>query len=127
MNQNLDTLPIPNQFFSEIKLNSQISSHVDNSRNIIKNILAGRDKRLLVVIGPCSVHDEEACLDYASRLKSIKEKYQDSLDSPNKCNFSEGRSVAIVGIFLAKGKCTMAYTQLTEIERYQIFSLKEAG
>ncbi|MDE1487483.1 hypothetical protein KKI90_13840, partial [Xenorhabdus bovienii] len=48
------------------------------------------------------------------------------LDSPNKCNFSEGRSVAIVGIFLAKGKCTMAYTQLTEIERYQIFSLKEA-
>ncbi|MDE1496152.1 hypothetical protein KKJ25_14720, partial [Xenorhabdus bovienii] len=49
------------------------------------------------------------------------------LDSPNKCNFSEGRSVAIVGIFLAKGKCTMAYTQLTEIERYQIFSLKEAG
>ncbi|MDE1497371.1 hypothetical protein KKJ25_21360, partial [Xenorhabdus bovienii] len=54
-------------------------------------------------------------------------KYLDSLDSPNKCNFSEGRSVAIVGIFLAKGKCTMAYTQLTEIERYQIFSLKEAG
>ncbi|MDE1480016.1 hypothetical protein KKJ01_17760, partial [Xenorhabdus bovienii] len=50
-----------------------------------------------------------------------------NLDSPNKCNFSEGRSVAIVGIFLAKGKCTMAYTQLTEIERYQIFSLKEAG
>ncbi|MGJ0623573.1 3-deoxy-7-phosphoheptulonate synthase [Xenorhabdus bovienii] len=79
MNQNLETLPIPNHFFSEIKINSQISSHVDNSRNIIKNILAGRDKRLLVVIGPCSVHDEEACLDYASRLKSIKEKYQDSL------------------------------------------------
>ncbi|RAW83515.1 MULTISPECIES: hypothetical protein, partial [Photorhabdus] len=41
-------------------------------------------------------------------------------DSTNKCNFSEGRSVAIVGIFLAKGKCTMAYTQLTETERYQI-------
>ncbi|WP_338885680.1 3-deoxy-7-phosphoheptulonate synthase [Xenorhabdus sp. TH1] len=79
MDQNLGILPIPNQLFSEIKLNSQIISHVDNSRNIIKNILTGRDKRLLVVIGPCSIHDEEACLDYASRLNSIKQQYQDSL------------------------------------------------
>ncbi|WP_323866288.1 3-deoxy-7-phosphoheptulonate synthase [Xenorhabdus cabanillasii] len=79
MNKNLGILPIPNQLFSEVKLDSQIASHIDNSRNIIKNILVGRDKRLLVIIGPCSVHDEEACLDYASRLKSIKKKYQDSL------------------------------------------------
>ncbi|MDC9595354.1 3-deoxy-7-phosphoheptulonate synthase [Xenorhabdus anantnagensis] len=79
MNQNLATLPIPNQLFSEIKLISQILQHIDSSRKTIKNILKGKDKRLLVIIGPCSVHDEEACLDYASRLKAIIQQYQDSL------------------------------------------------
>ncbi|MDE1494128.1 hypothetical protein KKJ25_03905, partial [Xenorhabdus bovienii] len=72
-------------------------------------------------------HVEKAQNEYLRLFFVLRLILFDYLDSPNKCNFSEGRSVAIVGIFLAKGKCTMAYTQLTEIERYQIFSLKEAG
>lgn len=50
---------------------------VKTGRNTISNILAGRDKRLLVVVGPCSIHDPEAALDYASRLKELSEKISD--------------------------------------------------
>lgn len=61
----LPNLPIPNQLPYKIKLNNEVILHVNNSREIIKKILTGKDERLLVIIGPCSVHDEEACLDYA--------------------------------------------------------------
>ncbi len=46
------------------------------------------------------------------------------MDSTNKRNFSEKRSVAIVGVFHATEKTTMAYTQLIATERYPISSLK---
>lgn len=75
----LSSLPMPNQLLHKVKLSNEVISHVNNSRRIIKKILNGKDKRLLVIIGPCSVHDEEACLDYAWRLKNITQKHQDSL------------------------------------------------
>ncbi|MEZ9411692.1 3-deoxy-7-phosphoheptulonate synthase [Vibrio lentus] len=77
--QCLTNLPIPKELISEIKVSRQVTSHINDSRKTIKNILSGKDHRLLVVIGPCSVHDEEACLDYANRLQSINKQYQESL------------------------------------------------
>ncbi|MDX7988908.1 3-deoxy-7-phosphoheptulonate synthase [Xenorhabdus sp. 12] len=72
-------LPAPNKLLSKIEINHKLISHINNSRKTVKKILNGEDKRLLVVIGPCSVHDEEACLDYAWRLKSITQQHKDSL------------------------------------------------
>jgi 3-deoxy-7-phosphoheptulonate synthase len=43
--------------------------------------MAGKDDRLLVVIGPCSIHDPAAALDYARRLKPCATKYADTLES----------------------------------------------
>ena len=45
------------------------SATVFQTRNAICNVLAGRDKRLIVVVGPCSIHDTKAARDYANRLK----------------------------------------------------------
>ncbi|WP_340621572.1 3-deoxy-7-phosphoheptulonate synthase [Xenorhabdus siamensis] len=75
----LSDLPEPNQLLSKIELDHEVISHVSNSRKIIKRILNGEDDRLLAIIGPCSVHDESACLEYAWRLKSAMLQYQDSL------------------------------------------------
>lgn len=52
---------------------------VKNARNIIANIIHKQDHRLLVITGPCSVHDVEAAKDYARKLKVLHDKYQDSM------------------------------------------------
>src|SRR5689334_2377118 len=48
---------------------------ISETRRAIHNIMAGKDDRLLVVIGPCSIHDPTAALDYAKRLKEVREHY----------------------------------------------------
>jgi len=55
------------------------AAFVNNSRNTIKAILNGEDKRLLTVVGPCSIHDPIAALEYAQRLHDLSEKLKDQL------------------------------------------------
>ena len=49
------------------------------ARQAIGNVLNGTDKRLMVVAGPCSIHDVSAAREYAGRLKELVEKYRDDL------------------------------------------------
>jgi len=55
------------------------ATFVNDSRNTIKSILRGEDKRLLVVVGPCSIHDPIAAIEYAHRLVKLAEELQDQL------------------------------------------------
>jgi len=52
---------------------------VQQARNTIADIVHGRDKRLLVVTGPCSIHDPAAAIEYAQKLKQLQQDYADSL------------------------------------------------
>ena len=52
---------------------------VIDTRESIKRILAGQDPRLIVVVGPCSIHDHVAGLDYARRLKTLSQQVQDKI------------------------------------------------
>ena len=52
---------------------------VRSGRETVRNILTRRDHRLLVVVGPCSIHDPQAAMDYAQRLKELRDQVQDSL------------------------------------------------
>ncbi len=54
------------------------SSTVFESRQAIHQILAGEDQRLLVVIGPCSIHDPAAALEYGKRLKVLRDELKAS-------------------------------------------------
>ncbi len=51
-------------------LDDVAAERIKNSRRQIEDILTGRDDRLLVIVGPCSVHDTDVALDYAERFKS---------------------------------------------------------
>ncbi|MEY4447328.1 MAG: Phospho-2-dehydro-3-deoxyheptonate aldolase, Phe-sensitive, partial [Pseudomonadota bacterium] len=51
-----------------------VETLISQTRRNIHNIMAGKDDRLLVVIGPCSIHDPAAALDYARRLKPLRDK-----------------------------------------------------
>ncbi|MCV2402996.1 3-deoxy-7-phosphoheptulonate synthase [Marinomonas sp. C2222] len=73
------SLVTPTELKKELPISETVSNHVSASREVIKNIMDGKDHRLAIVIGPCSIHDPEAALDYAKRLKVLAEKLDDTL------------------------------------------------
>lgn len=68
------------------------SQTVSAARGAIENILNGKDNRLLVVVGPCSVHDPDAAIEYAKRLQPLREKYQDTLEIVMRVYFEKPRT-----------------------------------
>ena len=74
-----DVLITPNALREELPLPESGRVFVKNARTIIANIIHKKDHRLLVISGPCSVHDLDAAKAYARKLKELHDKYQDSL------------------------------------------------
>lgn len=64
----------PAQVQAELPLSEIAAQTTENARREIQQLLHGRDDRLLVVVGPCSIHDPQAALDYAARLKPLREQ-----------------------------------------------------
>ncbi len=69
----------PDQIHDEIPMTDDAARIILQARSEIHDILIGNDDRLLVIIGPCSIHDTKAALEYAQRLKGIKEQLQKDL------------------------------------------------
>ena len=66
---------------------------IAQTRQRIAKIMSGKDDRLLVVMGPCSIHDPAAALDYARRLQVEREKYKDTLEIVMRVYFEKPRTV----------------------------------
>lgn len=62
------------------------------AREAIHNILEGQDDRLLVIVGPCSIHDPQAALEYAERLKAMREELGDKLEIVMRVYFEKPRT-----------------------------------
>ena len=77
----LEVTPIiaPSDLKQVFPLSLSGANFVNTSRNTIKSILNGEDKRLLVVVGPCSIHDPLAAIEYAKRLAKLAEELKDQL------------------------------------------------
>ncbi len=69
-----------------------IESLISSTRHNIQRIMAGDDDRLLVIIGPCSIHDPVAAVDYARRLKEQRTKYADTLEIVMRVYFEKPRT-----------------------------------
>lgn len=65
---------------------------IAETRQRVRNIMSGKDDRLLVVIGPCSIHDPAAAVDYARRLREQREKYADTLEIVMRVYFEKPRT-----------------------------------
>ncbi len=74
-----DVLISPEQLKASLPLSEPARDMVTRSRQVIWDILDRRDPRIFVVVGPCSIHDPEAALDYARRLRALAEELQDTL------------------------------------------------
>ena len=77
--ESIQPLVTPAELKAELPLNNNAYQTVLHGRETVRNILDGTDKRLFVVIGPCSIHDTVAAHDYADRLKVLSEKVKDTL------------------------------------------------
>ena len=75
----IEPLPTPAQVLADMPLSETAQRVVVESRDAIRNVLHGRDDRLLVIVGPCSVHDPRAALDYARRLSALNDELKDEL------------------------------------------------
>ena len=69
----------PDDLAKELPVSDKALSAISESRKIISDIIHGRDHRLLVICGPCSIHDIDAAKDYALRLKELHESCKDTL------------------------------------------------
>ncbi len=91
--KDITVLPPPEHLirFFPIK-GTAVETLIDGTRGRIQDIMAGTDDRLLVVIGPCSIHDPAAALDYAQRLKVQRDKYAGTLEIVMRVYFEKPRT-----------------------------------
>ncbi len=74
-----ETLVNPDALKQTLPASEQALATVAAGRLAIKNILARQDHRLLLIVGPCSIHDAAAAMDYARKLKSLADEVKDTL------------------------------------------------
>jgi phospho-2-dehydro-3-deoxyheptonate aldolase len=74
-----EVLISPAELKRELPISEKASETVRQGRETVRRILDREDHRLLVVIGPCSIHDPKAAIDYANRLKKLAEEVSDTL------------------------------------------------
>ncbi|MEQ4532408.1 MAG: 3-deoxy-7-phosphoheptulonate synthase [Mixta sp.] len=89
----IDSLVTPAALAQQYPITESIVASVTAARQRIARILAGEDPRLLVIIGPCSLHDPHAALEYATRLKTLHDKYHSRLEIVMRTYFEKPRTV----------------------------------
>ncbi|AFG38100.1 3-deoxy-7-phosphoheptulonate synthase [Spirochaeta africana] len=90
--QQLKPLIPPAILMEDYPLSEAGSETVQNGRAAIESIVQGQDDRLLVVIGPCSIHDTAAALEYAARLAEARTQFADTLEIVMRVYFEKPRS-----------------------------------
>jgi len=91
--KDITVLPPPEHLIRFFPISgTPVETLITSTRRAIQAIMAGKDDRLLVVIGPCSIHDPEAALDYARKLKEAREKYADTLEIVMRVYFEKPRT-----------------------------------
>jgi len=88
----IEPLTPPAQLLAMLPCDDEASDTVSASRADLHEILHGRDDRLAVVIGPCSIHDPVAAIEYAQRLKPLRDAYADELEIVMRVYFEKPRT-----------------------------------
>jgi 3-deoxy-7-phosphoheptulonate synthase len=77
--EGFDRMPSPAEVHAALPVSDEVAATVATGRRDLQRILSREDRRLLVVVGPCSIHDPVAGLDYAQRLKALADEVSDTL------------------------------------------------
>lgn len=90
----IETRPLLSPAFikSEFPLRESMAQLVTQTRSRIRNILEGKDQRILVVVGPCSIHDVEAAEEYGQKLVKLRSQFADTLEIVMRVYFEKPRT-----------------------------------
>lgn len=83
----------PAALSKELPVSQNIVEKVKESRHTISRIIAGEDKRLLIIVGPCSIHDPNSALEYARHLKALSDELEQQLYIVLRVYFEKPRTV----------------------------------
>ena len=89
----IDPLRTPEEISLLAPLSANEQEAICKYRKEVEDIIKGKDKRLLAIVGPCSIHDPDAALDYAKRLKELSEKVKDQFLVVMRTYFEKPRTV----------------------------------
>ncbi len=87
-----DAMPTPEEIHARLPLSTKAAKTVTHGRNLLHKILDRKDHRVFVVVGPCSIHDPVAGLDYARRLKALSDEVGDVLQIIMRVYFEKPRT-----------------------------------
>jgi len=88
----ITALTPPSRIIDEIRRDEAVTATVTGARNAVHNILRSEDDRLIVVIGPCSIHDPAAAHEYAALLKEQRDRFADDLEIIMRVYFEKPRT-----------------------------------
>lgn len=90
----IETRPLLSPAFvkSELPMTPKVAQLVTHTRDRTRNILEGKDKRILVVVGPCSIHDVVAAKEYGEKLVKLRSQYKDQLEIVMRVYFEKPRT-----------------------------------
>ncbi|MCA6999306.1 3-deoxy-7-phosphoheptulonate synthase [Dickeya solani] len=91
--ERLASLMTPHELLTALPLTPDVADTVIASRARIERILSGQDRRLLVIIGPCSIHHIDSAKEYAQRLAVLRTTYQHRLEIVMRTYFEKPRTV----------------------------------
>ena len=88
----INDLVSPNEIITQYPVPAETAALIEATRSRIAKIMRSEDPRLLVVIGPCSIHDADAALEYAEKLMHVRTKYADKLEVVMRTYFEKPRT-----------------------------------
>ena len=89
---NQEILITPEELKRQLPATEEVKRGISQNREIVRSIIDGKDKRLLLVVGPCSIHNPREAIDYAERLKALSESVNDKLFIVMRAYFEKPRS-----------------------------------
>jgi 3-deoxy-7-phosphoheptulonate synthase len=89
----VESLATPEELVKQYPVDEETAAFIHRSRQTVNDIIQGRDQRLLAIVGPCSLHDPVAALEYARKLKQLSETLSDEMFIVMRTYFEKPRTV----------------------------------
>jgi 3-deoxy-7-phosphoheptulonate synthase len=125
----LDSLISPYELKEEFPMTDEAHRTVVEGRTTLQRIMAGKDPRFLMIVGPCSIHDPNAALDYAQRLRGLRDQYRDRLYILMRVYFEKPRTTigwkGLINDPDMDGTCDM--TKGLKLSRQLLLKINELG
>jgi 3-deoxy-7-phosphoheptulonate synthase len=90
--QSIQPIPSPREYQEKLPVTDEIAQTVARGRRDIAKVITGEDERLLVIVGPCSIHDLKAGREYAAKLKGVADEYRDRIVIAMRVYFEKPRT-----------------------------------